>query len=396
MDRRKFFNVLSVGGVGLAVAPVQKAIAAVSPVAAAPDLTDAEAAAQSADPATNIQDALAAPRTANSLPGLYPGKVVLTTNPKCVKDGVPQYEEAYKTLEIAMLALTGEKKLKKAWRKFVSEKDVVGLKLNPIGGKLLSTSHAVTQAIIKQLEESGIKRENIVIWDRRLMELEEAGFTSDQYPGIKIVGTECKDAQGSFYNKEGKLYGEANVDKEQFYYADCEMEYDAYTLPYMVNSGKYSYFTKIVTQQVTRIINVPILKNAGPTATLCLKNLAFGSISNTARLHQKLWHQTCAQVCAFPPLRDKVVLNIVDGFIGCYEGGPAANPQFICQYDLLMAGTDPVAIDRIGHEIIVNKRIAEGIQKSDRATSYKYVTLAQEYGLGVGEREKIELVKLEC
>lgn len=392
MDRRKFFKIVSAGGVGLAIAPVQQAMAAVSPVAASPDssiMTDAE-------PATNIKDALAIPRTKNSMPGLYPGKVVMATNKKCVVDGVPEYQQAYNTLKNSMLSLTGEKNLKKAWRKFVGTKDVIGLKLNPIGGKILSTSHAVTQAIITQLQESGIKKENIVIWDRRLMELDEAGFTSEKYPGIKITGTECKDASGSFYNKEGKLYGEENIDKEHFFFADCEMEYDAYTLPYMINEGKYSYFTKIVTQQVTKIINVPILKNAGATTTLCLKNLAFGSISNTARLHGKLWHATCAQVCAFPPLRDRVVLNIVDGFIGCYEGGPGANPQFICNYDTMLVGSDPVAIDRIGHDIIVKKRIEEGIQKSDRPAAYKFVTLAQEYGLGVGEKEKIDLVKIEC
>ncbi len=397
MDRRKFFKIVSAGGIGLAVAPVEKAVAAVSPVAAAPDnFTDGIAGMQNTEPATNIGDALSVPRTSSSLPGIYPGKVVLATNKKCAESGVPQYGEAYNTLAASMLALTGEKKLKKAWRKFVGPEDIIGLKLNPIGGKLLSTSHAVTQAVIAQLTESGIKRENIVIWDRRLMELEEAGFTPDKYPGIRIAGTECKDGKGSFYNKEGKLYGEENIDKEHFYYADCEMEYDAYTLPYMINEGKYSYFTKIVTQQVTKIINMPVLKNAGTTTTLCLKNLAFGSISNTARLHQKLWHQTCAQVCAFPVLRDKVVLNIADGFIGCYDGGPGANPQFICRYDTLLLGTDPVAVDRIGHEIIVNKRIGEGIQKSDRASAYKFVTLAGEYGLGVGEREKIELLKIDC
>lgn len=397
MDRRKFFKILSAGGVGLAAVPVEKAIAAVSPVAAAPDaMTALSPGVQTSLPATNIQDALAIPRTKDSMPGLYPGKVVMVTNRKGVKEGVVAYEEAYRTLKTSMLSLTGEKNLKKAWRRFVGPKDIIGLKLNPIGGKLLSTSHAVTQAIIAQLQESGIRRENMVIWDRRLMELEEAGFTPDAYPGIKITGTECKDASGSFYNKEGKLYGEDNIDRAQFYYADCEMEYDAYTLPYMINEGKHSYFTKIVTKEVTKIINVPILKNAGATTTLCLKNLAFGSVSNTARLHQKLWHQTCAQVCAFPPLRDKVVLNIADGFIGCYEGGPAANPQFICRYDLMLVGTDPVAVDRIGHEIIVNKRIEEGIQRSDRAAAYQFITLAQEYGLGTGDREKIELIQTEC
>lgn len=392
MDRRKFFKILSASGVGLAMTPVGQAMAAVTPMAASPD----GLGMQEPEPVTNIQDALAVPRTNASMPGAYPGKVVMATNKKCVVDGVPQYNQAYDTLKGCMLSLTGEKSLKKAWRKFVGPKDVIGLKVNPIGGKILSTSHAVTQAIIAQLEESGIKRENIVIWDRRLMELDEAGFTPDKYPGVKITGTECKDALGSFYNKEGKLYGEENIDKEHFYFADCEMKYDAYTIPYMINEGKHSYFTKIVTRQVTKIINVPILKNAGATATLCLKNLAFGSISNTARLHGKLWHTTCAQVCAFPPVRDKVVLNIVDGFIGCYEGGPGANPQFICNYGTMLVGSDPVAVDRIGHEIVVNKRIEEGIQKGDRKAAYKFITMAQEYGLGVGDREQINLVKLEC
>ncbi|MEG0519195.1 MAG: hypothetical protein RR555_10075 [Bacteroidales bacterium] len=112
MDRRKFFKIVSAGGVGLAIAPVQQAVAAVSPVAASPDssiMADAE-------PATNIKDALAIPRTKNSMPGLYPGKVVMATNKKCVVDGVPEYQQAYNTLKSSMLSLTGEKNLKKAWR----------------------------------------------------------------------------------------------------------------------------------------------------------------------------------------------------------------------------------------------------------------------------------------
>jgi len=162
-------------------------------------------------------------------------------------------------------------------------------------------------------------------------------------------------------------------------------------MPYMVNGGKNSYFTKICTQQVDKIINVPILKNAGATATLCLKNLAYGSISNTGRLHQKLWSETCAQVCAFPPIRDKVVLNVVDGLIGCYNGGPGANPQFICNYNTLMVGSDPVAIDRIGHDIVVNKRIEEGVQEEDNPRYRKYIVMAQDLQLGVGDIEKINL-----
>jgi hypothetical protein len=266
--------------------------------------------------------------------------------------------------------------------------------VNPIGGVLLTTSIEITQAVIKQLEEAGIPRKNIVIWDRREFELHEASFTEKNFPGIKIIGTEQKDDKDSFYDKDGKLYGEKMIDKDWYYHADVEEKYDAETIPYMINEGKYSYFSKIVTQQVDKIINIPILKNAGASVTLCLKNLAYGSISNTGRLHKQLWAETSAEVCAFPPLRDKVVLNIVDGIKGCYDGGPGANPDFITEFNSVLVGTDPVAVDRIGYEIILKKRIAEKIQKEESPKGRKFLTLAQNLQLGVADLDKIDLRKV--
>ena len=291
----------------------------------------------------------------------------------------------------SMLELTGEKKLKKAWRKFVKPGERIGLKVNPVAGKSLSTSHEVVRAVIAQLEESGIKRSQLTIWDRREFELTDVGFTQENYPGIRIVGTEQMDKEGLYYGKDGKLYGEHMIDRDWYYWADVEGEYDEYTMPYMVNGGKYSYFTKIVTQELDKIINIPILKNAGMTVTLALKNLAFGSVSNTGRLHAKLWNETCAQVCAFAPLRDKVVLNIVDGIKGCFNGGPGANPQFFCDYHSIIAGSDPVAVDRIGFDVVIDKRIAEGLQKSATPQGLEFMLQAEKLSLGVADREKIEL-----
>jgi uncharacterized protein (DUF362 family) len=162
----------------------------------------------------------------------------------------------------------------------------------------------------------------------------------------------------------------------------------------MINEGKHSYFSKICTQHVTKIINVPILKNAGPTVTLCLKNLAFGSISNTSRLHKQLWAETCAEVPAFAPLRDKVVLNIVDGIRGCYDGGPAANPEFITNYNTLLVGTDPVAVDRIGYDIVFKKRVAMKIQKEDSPKARVFMELAQNLGLGVADIAHIDTIRV--
>ena len=163
MERRDFFKYLSATGAALAVNPVLKA-------AEGSPLFNSQQSIE-----TNIADAVKIPRVKNSMPGLYPGRVVRTVNEKSVIDGVPQEDAAYEMLRVSMLALTGEKSLKKAWRKFVSPKDIIGLKVNPVAGRLLTTSHAVTKSVIKQLEESGIPRENIVIWDRRRSEERRVG-----------------------------------------------------------------------------------------------------------------------------------------------------------------------------------------------------------------------------
>lgn len=382
-SRRRFFKVLGTGSIAVAAAPI----------AASPSgilLT------QQDKPATNVKDAAKIARSAKSLPGLYPGRVVKIDNDNSVIDNIIVPEEAYKMLEEGMLQFTGEKRLKKAWRQFVSPGEKIGLKVNPVAGKQLSTSHAVTKAVIKQLEMSGLDRADMVIFDRREFQLKEVGYTAENYPGIRIVGTEQQDDSGSYYGEDGILYGEKMIDKEWFYWADVEGDYDEYTIPYMVNRGEYSYFSKIITSEVDKIINIPILKNAGATVTNAMKNLAFGAISNTGRLHASLWHDTCAEVCAFAPIRDKVVLNITDGLKGCFNGGPGANPQFFTNYKTMLLGTDPVAMDRIAHEIVVAKRIEEGIQKQDNPAAAKFLDMAAELELGISDRSKIDLIEIEA
>jgi hypothetical protein len=342
-------------------------------------------------PGTNVADAAKHPRTTLSIPGKYAGKVVEVNHPASVAERKIDITAVEKMVTEGMLTLTGAASIHDAWRQFVSPKDRIGLKVNPVAGKELSTSIEVTKVIIGQLVKAGIPEKNILIWDRREMELEETGFTAENFPGIRVKGTECK-IDGSFTDKDGKFHSEARIDKDWYYYADVEGKYDAETLPYMINEGKYSYFSKICTQEVDKIINIPILKNAGASVTLCMKNLAYGAISNTGRLHKDLWAETCAEVCAFPPLRDKVVLNIVDGLIGCYQGGPGANPQYITEFKCMLFGSDPVAVDRIGYDIILQKRIAEGIQKEESPKGMRFMTLSSDLGLGVSDKGKIERI----
>ncbi len=345
-------------------------------------------------PETNFKDALKVPRTASSMPGKFPGAVVQATHDHSVANDKVDLAVVDQMVRKSLMELTGAATAAAAWKNFVTPDEVIGLKVNPVAGKTLSTSLEITHAIISQLEEAGVPKKNIVIWDRREFEMHEVGFTPENFPGVRIAGTERKDDKGSYYDSSGALYGKQMIDEAWYYWADVEDKYDAETIPYMINEGKYSYFGKICTQQVDKIINIPILKNAGPTVTLCLKNLAFGSISNTGRLHKSLWMETCAQVPAFAPIRDKLVLNIVDGIKGCYNGGPGADPNFFTEYKTVLAGTDPVAVDRIGYEIVLKKRIQEKVQKAESPMGRTFMDLAQGYGLGTADLEKITLHKI--
>lgn len=347
-----------------------------------------------AKPATNIKDAQKVPRNADSMPGKFPGAVVQANHDGSIANDKVDLAVVDQMVRKSLMELTGASTAVAAWKEFVTPDDIIGLKVNPVAGKTLSTSLEITHAVINQLVEAGIPKKNIVIWDRREFELHEVGFTSENFPGVKIIGTERKDEKGSYYDANGVLYGKQMIDEAWYYWADVEQKYDAETIPYMVNEGKYSYFGTICTKDVTKIINIPILKNAGPTVTLCLKNLAYGCISNTGRLHKQLWAETCAEVPAFAPIRDKVVLNIVDGIKGCFNGGPGADPKFFTEYKTVLVGTDPVAVDRIGYEIVLKKRLDEKVQKAEAPVGRKFMDLARDLGLGVADLEKINLKKL--
>jgi len=392
-NRRKFFVMLGLGSLALAARSFTDKLFGKTFSARPPD-TLYQTQTQ-LKPATNIADASKVTRSQLSMPGLYPGKVVHVKSSLSVVNNEPVESEAYKMISKGLSELTGEKNLKKAWLTIVKPGEKIGLKVNPVAGKELATSHAVVRSVIKQLTGAGIKKEDIIIWDRREMELHDCGFTEENYPGIKIMGTELKDKDGSFYDKDGKLYGERNIDRDWFYYAETEQEYDAETMPYMINSGKYSYYSRIVTKEVDKIINIPILKNAGGSITNAMKNLAYGSITNTGRLHAKLWNDTCAEVCAFAPLRDKVVLNICDALKGCFNGGPGANPQFFCNYNSILVSTDPVALDRVSYDIVADKRIAEGVQKAKAPQSLTFLTMASALGLGVADMDKIKIETID-
>ncbi|MGA2532804.1 MAG: DUF362 domain-containing protein [Candidatus Aminicenantales bacterium] len=382
-SRRKFFRYSAMSVAGLALAPRLSSQEKVAEEKPKPSVSPVIK--------TNIDEVRSIPRVADSMPGEYPGRVVKINTGTASNRGTLDVPKVKAAVNRGLSELTGEKDIRDVWRQFVSPSDIVGIKVNPIGGKIFSTKPEVVDVILEGLQAAGVPKANIVIWDRRHFQLAEAGFTPERFPGIRILGTEMKGPNGDFWDPKDELWSKDNIDREALpYVAESEMKYDRETMPYMINEGKHSYFTRLVTDVCTKIINVPILKNAGLTVTACLKNLSYGSLSNTARLHA-LWMKSVAEPCAFPCLRDKVVLNIVDGLQACYDGGPGANPKFVYDSNVMLFGTDPVAVDAVGHDIIVKERMARGVQQIEDKKQSEFLYIAEALGLGVAAREKVKI-----
>lgn len=271
-------------------------------------------------------------------------------------------------VDTAIRELTGRDSLRDAWREFVSPDDVVGLKINLRGGRRLSTQACVVNPILDGLVEAGIKRNNIIVWDAENGEFRRAGYKlNESGDGVRYYGADR---------------GAPERERRQFYSSK----------PVAV-ADKEVYFSKILAEEVTALINIPLIKDhrlAG--VTVSMKN-HFGSILNPRDLHANCCDPYLAELNATAPIKDKTRLIIVDGLRALYDGGPRDNPPFRWRQNSIIAGTDTVAVDQAGLDIIEAKRKDNGMAPlGDRA---RHVATAAKIGLGTNDPARIDLKEVD-
>jgi len=389
VDRRTFLRISGLGA-GLFLA---------NPLARP---QDAKPAAPPPPVRTNIDEALKVPKTARSLPGLFPGRVAEARDPQVMKNDVPDLAQVKSLFHKGLSLLTG-KDPAESFKLFFSRDDVVGLKVNPVGPGLISTRPELVAAVIDWLEAGGLKRSNIIIWDRFDYMLTDAGFTAARFPGVGIEGLQTMDEAAAvgkttdnsrWLSPDGHHLSEGHFDRDVYYWADVEAPQDAAYLNQHVFNGKYSYFGKLLTQKLTKIINLPVFKNTGNGISMATKNIGYGAICNTNRLHGPLGFNVNTEVHAFPVIRDKLVLNITDGLRAQYDGGPDAAAQFIYSMATLFLATDPFALDMACHTMLVDKRKSMGVRVNEHPKYTEYLRYAQRLGLGHVDGEGLQHVRL--
>jgi len=281
--------------------------------------------------------------------------------------------------------LTREKDEAAAWRHFASGSDVVGIKINTQAGPLQSTRRAVVEAIAQGLRAAGVSATNIYVFDRDPNRMRAAGYlrtgATNQLQEVSIIdGTGWEPIAYFQDNLAGKLiWGDLLFGK------DGEQDL-----------SKRSHLPKLVTGTITKLINVPVLQNHDVCGLAgCLYNLSLGMVDNTRRFETVGQHgdPMIAEICNMPPLREKLVLNVVDGLIAGYAGGPGFKPRYSWPYGALYFSTDPVAIDSLCVEVLEAKgREAKVPPIRPLAT---HIATATRLGLGQSDPAEIALSEVK-
>lgn len=272
--------------------------------------------------------------------------------------GVPDASKLEDALGKSVARAVGERGPVEAMRRLFEPKDVVGIKVNCIAGKGLSPDPKLVGLLAQWLVTAGVPPRNVVIWERTDRELIKAGYTIQRDGrGIRCLGT------NDDYEKSPREWGAGG-----------------------------SCFARVLAEEFTALINVGVLKDhdlAG--VSVGLKNW-YGAIHNPNKHHDDGCNPYVASLAAFPLIRDKLRLTVIDAMAPQCHGGPARVPRWSWPYHAVLASTDPVAIDALGSSVIEARRKEVGLESlAKEKREPRYIAEAAKLGLGESDLSRIRV-----
>lgn len=282
---------------------------------------------------------------------------------------------------------TRETTVSNAWRSLVATNDIVGIKVFSEPGPVAGTRTAVVAAIVRGLLTAGLPRQHIIIWDRLEDDLRTAGYCDLGHAlGVRVAGAmETGYDRNTFYLPDSPVTG-------QLVWGDLEFGLTNKDF----SLGKKSYVSKLVSQQMTKIISVVPLMNEND-AGVCghFFSLGLGSVDNTRRFEGNPDRLAVAlpEIYALPVIGDRVVLNVTDALLAQYEGGPEGYLQFSTVRNELWFARDPVALDTMALKELMQQR--KQLAAPAMPTNFAIYTNAVLLQLGVDDPARIQIEKVK-
>jgi uncharacterized protein (DUF362 family) len=252
------------------------------------------------------------------------------------------------------------------WKQWVKPGQTVGLKVNTLGGRGLSTHLVLVNAISERLQQAGIKAGSIVVWDRSNRDLEQGGFQISHDPNkLQCYGS---DAAWAGYEDTRTTHGVVSVQ-----------------------------LSKILTRTCDVVINLPILKDHSMAGvTFAMKNM-YGVIKSPNELHGGGCCPSIADLNMIDVIRTKVRHTVGDAFTAVYQGGPGFKPEYAWNPNALIIGEDRVALDVTAWQLIARKRAEKGLptlEEAGRPPRYIAVAGDEQHRLGMHDPAKFALVEV--
>lgn len=316
-------------------------------------------------------------------------QVAFIREPDAVRDYATDAAVVQRMMDALIIKVTGKSDAAAGWRSLVSPSDRVGIKIATDGGRYFSTHVDVVEAIVNGLERAGVPRGNVVVWDGNEARLAAAGFGKTGR-GYRVRPTPPVDGYDEAQYVTASVLGKLIWGDRMFVEKGVQKPWDD---PYEEEQlSTTSYLSRVLTQDVTKVINVPVLSDSTHVGVAgCLYNMTVRNVDNWRRFLQ----QPASGDPYLPELyldervRGKVVLHIMDGLIAQYASGPRFEPNYAFHYGALIASRDPVAIDGLARKLIeVWRRQANLPPLAGKA---HYLETAEAMGLGHLDGEKIVL-----
>jgi uncharacterized protein (DUF362 family) len=267
-------------------------------------------------------------------------------------------------LDRAIASYTGHNHPVESWKHLVPTDKVIGLKVNGLGGKGISTHLALVLAVCERLQQAGVKPGNIIVWDRNARDIEACGLTINTDPSkIRVFGSDV-----SGYEDQKATWGTASIK-----------------------------LSKILTRECAMVIGLPILKDhSGAGVTFAMKNM-YGVVDRPQDLHDGGCNPGVADLNCIPTVREKVRFTIGDAMSSVYNGGPGFRPEHLWQPNTLIVGEDRVAVDHTAWQMIEKKRAEVGmasLEDSKRPPRYIATAADAAHNLGTNDPSRIHLMEV--
>ena len=299
------------------------------------------------------------------------------TNPQIVREMVNRL----------VMAVTGQSDVSKAWGSLVSPGDRIGIKISAAGGDLFTTHHDIVNAIADGLASAGHPRSSIVVWDRSVGGIREAGYRPG-VDGYQVKAIAPHDGYDVKATQSAPLVG-------KLVWGDLEFVGDTGKMPLFADTdatSNVSHFSKIISNEVDKVINVPVMSVSETNGIAgCIYNMTIPNIDNWRRFAQgsRFGAGSLAEIYANALIARKVVFNLMDGLIAQYAGGPQPQPNYAVHHGTLYASRDPVALDAIALKQLEEWRKRGNLRPVGPVAAY--IDFADQLGLGNSLTNRIEV-----